>query len=64
MTNPTAGAEPPSRLPTGIAGLDMILQGGLMPADMYLVSGPAGAGKTVMGNQISFHHVAAGGRVV
>ena len=64
MTNPSAGAEPPPRLPTGIAGLDMILHGGLMPGDMYLVSGPAGAGKTVLGNQVSFHHVAAGGRVV
>ena len=34
------------RVSTGIAGLDAILQGGLLPNRSYLVSGDAGTGKT------------------
>jgi len=51
-----------ARLPTGIAGLDEILHGGLMKSGVYLVRGEPGAGKTILGNQICFHHVAGGGR--
>jgi len=50
------------RLPTGIAGVDEILQGGLLKAGVYLLKGAPGAGKTVLANQICFHHVAAGGK--
>lgn len=38
-------AEP--RLPTGIPGLDEILNGGLIPQRSYLLVGAAGSGKTV-----------------
>jgi len=51
-----------ARLPTGIAGVDEILNGGLIKAAVYLVRGTPGAGKTVFANQICFHHVAAGGK--
>ena len=53
---------PLARLPTGIPGLDEILHGGLMKAGVYLVRGEPGAGKTILANQICFHHVAGGGK--
>jgi circadian clock protein KaiC len=45
-----------TRLSTGIAGLDNILSGGLIPQRVYLVHGPPGAGKTTLG----MHFLAAG----
>jgi len=51
------------RVPTGIAGLDQILRGGLLGGGVYIIEGVPGTGKTVLANQISFNHVAAGGRV-
>ena len=38
----------PMRLPTGIAGLDEILGGGLIPARAYLLRGGPGTGKTTV----------------
>lgn len=35
-----------------------------MPGGLYIVQGPPGAGKTVLTNQVCFHHVAGGGRAV
>jgi len=37
------------RVKTGIAGLDTMLNGGLLPARPYVISGPTGSGKTVLG---------------
>ena len=51
-----------TRVPTGVPGLDEILNGGLMKAGVYLVQGEPGTGKTILANQICFHHVARGGR--
>lgn len=45
------------RLPTGISGLDTILNGGLMQGGIYIVQGDPGAGKTILTNQICFHHI-------
>lgn len=39
------------RAPTGIAGLDEILQGGLPPHQMYFIQGDPGAGKTTLSFQ-------------
>lgn len=39
-------------VPTGIAGLDDILGGGLTPNRLYLVEGDPGAGKTTLGLQV------------
>jgi circadian clock protein KaiC len=44
MTN-----DPLMRLSTGIAGLDEILEGGLVPTRAYLLRGGPGAGKTTVG---------------
>lgn len=55
--------SPIPRIPTGISGLDKILRGGLLQGGLYIVLGTPGAGKTILANQIAFHHVAGGGRV-
>lgn len=52
------------RVPTGIEGLDQILKGGLLRGGIYLVTGPPGAGKTIMSNQIAFTLAARGERSV
>jgi circadian clock protein KaiC len=60
-------AVPPPRLTrfiTGIDGLDVLTDGGLLNAGIYLIMGPPGSGKTILANQVCFHHVAHGGRAV
>jgi circadian clock protein KaiC len=52
------------RRPTGIPGLDWILDGGLLPTGVYIVQGPPGAGKTILANQVCFHHASTGGQAV
>ncbi len=52
------------RVSSGVPGLDVILSGGFLKGGTYIVSGPPGAGKTILGNQFCFHHVAGGGRAV
>jgi len=51
-------------VPSGIKGLDIILNGGLLRGGIYFITGQPGAGKTIMSNQMAFNHVASGGRVV
>jgi circadian clock protein KaiC len=53
---------PLERTPTGVPGLDAILRGGLVKGGTYLVMGRPGTGKTTLGNQLCFAHVAQGGR--
>ena len=55
---------PSERRPTGVAGLDRILEGGLLASGVYIVQGPPGAGKTILANQICFHHASTGGHAV
>lgn len=50
------------RVPSRVPGLDTILGGGFFNGGLYLVMGVAGAGKTVLGNQIIYGHAAMGGR--
>ena len=64
MTDPSPSAAPLARLPSGIPGLDTILAGGLFRGGSYLVTGLPGTGKTILANQLAFHQIAAGGRVV
>ena len=54
----------PQRAPSGIEGLDRILHGGFFQGGSYLLMGPPGAGKTILSNQLCFHHVANGGRTL
>ncbi|HEX6012974.1 MAG TPA: ATPase domain-containing protein, partial [Geminicoccaceae bacterium] len=49
LSRPTAlGGAPTGRLPTGVAGLDAMLGGGLPAASVTIVLGPSGAGKTTL----------------
>lgn len=52
------------RVPSGVPGLDTILRGGFLRGGIFIVQGSPGAGKTILGNQICFNHVAAGGRAL
>lgn len=53
-------SAPPSLVPTGIEGLDNILEGGFTPHRLYLVSGNPGSGKTTMALRMLLHGVARG----
>jgi len=53
------------RVTTGIEGLDAVLRGGLVRGCSYIIQGRPGAGKTILANQICFHHARTGaGRVL
>lgn len=39
------------RVKTGVDGLDVMLNGGLLPSRPYIVSGPTGSGKTILATQ-------------
>lgn len=56
--------QPLRRVPTGVPGLDLVLGGGLLAGGVYIVMGAPGAGKTILANQIAFHHAGEGGRVL
>jgi circadian clock protein KaiC len=58
------GQTPIERVPTGISGLDSVLRGGFLKAGIYIVRGDPGTGKTILGNQFCFNHVAAGHHAV
>ncbi|MCW2241477.1 ATPase domain-containing protein [Azospirillum canadense] len=52
------------RVPSGISGLDTILQGGFLKGGVYIVQGVPGTGKTVLANHVCFNHVARGGQAI
>jgi circadian clock protein KaiC len=52
------------RLPTGIPGLDLLLDGGFIEGTSYIIQGRPGAGKTIFSNQAAFAHAARGGKVL
>ncbi len=55
---------PTPRMLTGVKGFDSICHGGVLRTGIYIFIGHPGAGKTVLGNQLCFNHVAAGGRAL
>jgi circadian clock protein KaiC len=55
---------PLERFPSGVPGLDTILDGGIFAGGIYLISGRPGLGKTILANQISYGHAVSGGKVV
>jgi circadian clock protein KaiC len=52
------------RMATGIAGLDIILNGGFLRGGIYILQGHPGAGKTILANQVCFAEIAAGRRAL
>ena len=50
------------RLPSGVPGLDVVLNGGFFQSGVYILQGKPGAGKTILANQICFAHAARGGK--
>ncbi|HZH78608.1 MAG TPA: ATPase domain-containing protein, partial [Archangium sp.] len=64
MNEAELSGEPVQRVPSGSAGLDTVLNGGWMHGGTYMVTGAPGTGKTILGNQLCFSHVANGGRAV
>ena len=54
----------PSRLLTGVSGLDDILLGGLSKSRMYLLEGKSGTGKTTLGLQFVLEGKRIGERCV
>jgi circadian clock protein KaiC len=56
--------RPLRRVRSGVEGLDDILGGGFFGGGLYIVEGPPGVGKTILGNQICFNQAAAGSKVL
>jgi circadian clock protein KaiC len=54
----------PTRVSTGIPGLDEVLGGGLPQGNMYLVEGESGAGKTTLGLQFLLEGARLGERTL
>lgn len=55
----SSGGTGIDRVPTGVAGLDLILEGGFLKGGLYVIQGTPGTGKTTLGNQLCFNHVAS-----
>lgn len=52
------------RIETGVRNLDAILNGGLPRGSVSVVGGSPGAGKTILAQQICFHHASANQRAL
>jgi len=57
---PVPVAKPVNRIPTGIPGLDGLLEGGLIPGSVTLVCGEAGSGKTIFCTQFIWNALCLG----
>ncbi len=57
MSNKSEALE---RIPSGVMGLDEVLEGGFIKGGLYIIEGAPGTGKTVLGNQICFHQIKSG----
>lgn len=55
---------PAERVQTGVPGLDLMLNGGLVKGGIYMVLGMPGTGKTILAHQACFHHIAEGGKAL
>ncbi len=53
-----------TRVKTGVDNLDSVLDGGLPGGSVTVVSGSPGSGKTILTQQICFHHARAGRRAL
>jgi hypothetical protein len=60
-----SGAPRNDLLPTGVAGLDRLLRGGLGRGALYVVRGGPGSGKSILAHQLGARHIREdGGRVL
>jgi circadian clock protein KaiC len=57
------GAQP-TMLDTGVPNLDLVLGGGLQQHNSYIIAGLPGTGKSVLAEQIAFHRVRQGDRIL
>jgi circadian clock protein KaiC len=53
-----------AQIPTGVPGLDRLLNGGLRRGALHVVLGGPGAGKSVLAHQVGAHLIRGGGRVL
>lgn len=53
----TATLSGPDRIPTGIPGLDPIIQGGLIRGDVHLITGGPGTGKTILASRFVYNAI-------
>ena len=51
------------RIPTGIAGLDSIIQGGLIRGDVHLLTGGPGTGKTILASRFVYNALKNSGEI-
>jgi DNA repair protein RadA/Sms len=58
------GAEDQARLPTGLAELDRVLGGGIVPGSLILLGGEPGAGKSTLTIQVTDSLARSGRRVL
>jgi circadian clock protein KaiC len=56
--------KPLPRIETGVRNLDTLLHGGLPKGSVSVFGGSPGAGKTILAQEICFHHASAKQRVV
>jgi circadian clock protein KaiC len=61
MKNPPLHIQ---RIETGVRNLDALLSGGLPKGSVFVFGGSPGAGKTILAQQICFHHASATQRVI
>jgi circadian clock protein KaiC len=64
VKSPKNNSPKHQRLTSGVEGLEDLTSGGFVKGGLYLLIGPPGSGKTILGNQICFHHANDGGSVV
>ena len=61
---PGDAASGTEQIPTGVAGLDRLLSGGLRRGGLHVLLGGPGAGKSVLAHQIGAHLIRSGGKVL
>ncbi|HLL81598.1 MAG TPA: ATPase domain-containing protein, partial [Longimicrobium sp.] len=54
----------PAQVPTGVPGLDRLLNGGLREGGLHVLLGGPGAGKSVLAHQIGANLIRGGGKVL
>ncbi|HEX8362136.1 MAG TPA: ATPase domain-containing protein [Longimicrobium sp.] len=64
MNEATGRVAKPAQVPTGVPGLDVLLNGGLRVGGLHVVLGGPGMGKSILAHQIGASLIRAGGKVL